>query len=228
MNAPRDAMDVLGQRANLSGQVAERGGESAIRSPDGLGEPHQLETDGGEPLAEHVVQLARQVLAVGLLRFDQPRRQIAELVLVLGFGALARGDVLQQSDEIVDGSVGGSLAACRHDAVDNPAVLANPPLVQRIAVDLAGHHAIELCEVRRQVGRIRQVGPLRLQQLGAVVAENAAQLLVDFENPLAGRGHRHANQAELEAAPEMIFTDARRPADDRQRVKCPDRRPMGS
>ena len=75
-------MDVVGQRANLLGQFQQRTANRLTGVQRGLGEARELHPNRGESLAEYVVQLTRQVLALDFLDLDQPRRQLLQLLSV--------------------------------------------------------------------------------------------------------------------------------------------------
>jgi hypothetical protein len=92
--------------------------------------------------------------------------------------------------------------------MDHATVLAYPALVERVAIDLAVQHTSVLLDVRCEIVRMRHLGPGHLQQLVAFVTEDIAELLVHFDDALGYGRDRHADQAELEIAPESLFAHA--------------------
>src|SRR4029453_14006292 len=120
----------------------------------------------------------------------------------------ALGHVLYEADEVVDGAVVATHAFGGHDRMDHATVLAYPSLVERVAIDLAVQHTSVLLDVRCDIVRMRHLGPRHPQQLVAFVTEDIAELLVHFDDALGYGRDRHADQAELEIAPESIFAHA--------------------
>ncbi len=52
---------------------------------------------------------------------------------------------------------------------------------------------------------MRHLCPALFQQLTPLIAQNAAELLVDFENPFGWRGHCHPDQTQFEVTPEAFL-----------------------
>lgn len=104
----------------------------------------------------------------------------------LAVGVLARGDVLNQGDEVVDRAVAAANHACSDVGVDDHAVLPDVALLEFIGVDFAGDGAIDAGEAARTVIRVGQFHPAFTQQFRARIAENIADGLIDFD-PLALR-----------------------------------------
>ncbi len=136
------------------------------------------------------------LLGLGQLRLAPPQGLL---------GPLPLGDVLEQRHEVIDRPVPAPHALHRDGGVDDPTVLADPPLVHRVAVDLPGHDPVELGDVGGQVVRVGHLGPRLPQEFVARVAEDPTDLVVDLQTTLGRRGDRHADQPEVEVPPEPLL-----------------------
>src|SRR4029079_8691725 len=119
-------------------------------------------------------------------------------------------DVLNQFHYGVNRTVSAAHRFGRDDRMNDPAIFANPSFVQRIPINFARNHAVELLSVIRQIVGMRQFGPTRLQQLLALVSKNATAFLIDFKKGLGRRSDCHPDQSEFEVTPEAVLTSAQR------------------
>ena len=104
-----------------------------------------------------------------------------------------------------DGTVVATEAFDRHGAFDDSTVLTNPSLVERIAVDLTRHDAVELSEIRGQVVGVSHLGPTHLEELVTRVAEHPAKFVVDVEALPAGRRDGYSDEPAFEVPLETRF-----------------------
>ena len=84
--------------------------------------------------------------------------------------------------------------------MDDVAVLVDKPLFQRVAIDLAAQHPLELLNVCRKVVGVRDLVPGCAEQLIARVAEDSTGFVVDGDPPLRTRGDRRAHHWQSEEA----------------------------
>src|SRR5579871_2856397 len=124
---------------------------------------------------------------------------------LLVFSLLAPGDVLNQSDKVIHRTIGAPQTFCRHGRVNHRAIFSNPTLVQCVAIDLAVKHPVELAEVAGQVVGMRYFWPGLLEQLVALVAQDAAQLVVHLKDFFAWRSDRHADQSQFKVTAESFL-----------------------
>ena len=134
------------------------------------------------------------------------------LTLAQGFkepplGLFALRDVCDERDKVVNRSILPPDAADRNVCVDDGAVAPDEPLLQRVALCFAAHHAAKAGGVGGEVIGMSQLAPGLGKELFAAEAENVTQALVHVDPALGRRGDGHADHPQIEEAMETLLIE---------------------